>query len=186
MQGKPDSATLHQHRGSQGARGYAPPDLPEDRWFGPQYPPPVLSVLKVAPSPVVFIRPLATLELLSVWFELRSFWREEAWGSLLLHLCLCFCCHDKRTWSALAGTLGPSTPADTGQFLTVNGEGLRTASFAGLHRNKSVEWVRRGTPRDRAGTQGVNLERPPKIPGLGCTQWQSVDNGHRRYSPWTK
>lgn len=56
--------------------------------------PPIFSVLEVPPSPVFFVRPLATLELLSVWLELRCFRREEAGGWFLLHLCLPFHCRD--------------------------------------------------------------------------------------------
>lgn len=63
------------------------------------HPPPILSVLEVPPSPVFFIRPLATLELLSVWLELRCFRREEGGGCFLLHLCLHFHCWNKSRWS---------------------------------------------------------------------------------------
>lgn len=61
--------------------------------------PPILSVLEVPPPPIFFIRPLATLELLSVWFELRCFRREEAGGWFLFHLCLPLHCQDNFRWS---------------------------------------------------------------------------------------
>ena len=68
-------------------------------------PPPILSVLKVPSSPVFFVRPLATLELLSIWFVLRCFGWEEAGGCFLLHLCLHFYSQDKSRWLRHSETL---------------------------------------------------------------------------------